>query len=49
MCPARVVIPVGNPVSRRTHKFASPCLASRDLEVDGSEMDTFGRGLRWNE
>jgi hypothetical protein len=54
--PREGVIPVGKLVTlkvvnrgRMTHKFASLYLASRDLEVEGNEMDTFGRGLRWNE
>lgn len=44
--PARVSIPVGKPVilrvinrGRMTHMFASPYLASLDLEVEGAEME----------
>jgi plastocyanin len=44
--PARVSIPVGKPVvlrvinrGRITHMFASPYLASLDLEVEGAEME----------
>ena len=44
--PARVILPVGKPVTlrvvnrgRMTHMFTSPYLASRDLEVEGGEME----------
>jgi plastocyanin len=44
--PARVILPMGKPVTLRvvnrgqmTHMFTSPYLASRDLEVEGGEME----------
>jgi plastocyanin len=44
--PARVILSVGKPVTlqvvnrgRMTHMFTSPYLASRDLEVEGGEME----------
>ena len=44
--PARVILSVGKPVTLRvvnqgrlTHMFTSPYLASRDLEVEGGEME----------
>jgi plastocyanin len=46
LTPARVILPVGKPVTllvvnrgRMTHMFTSPYLASRDLEVEGGEME----------
>jgi plastocyanin len=44
--PARVILSVGKPVTlrvvnrgRMTHMFTSPYLASRELEVEGGEME----------